>query len=349
MGFLGSLFGGRIQNENTSKRFVECRSAAERKEWFARTRPWNRVSPTVIAALASRLDGEPTTFERFVATSFKCGLIPMYERLNSGSGIAPTMVAALLCQAGATSMRQMFALRELLAQERGSQDQVDEAAQHTSLSVDAYEVALALDRNSVPAYGGLASILAMTGRAEEALKYAKQGIEVIREMKDTPFHLSSIESVREGGAQLDEAERHLLQMVEALEEGRRAASVAATPSEEMRKQAEGTLAVYRSCGATHKGIFFVMCMTGIDEMDRLMPAGYVIPEFAFTRDAIQGTPISQTTVWSALDEFVRCGFLVRSKELRGERTFVKGPFYPDALLLAKELEATRFAISPLDP
>ena len=54
VGLLDRLFGEKIANENKSKPFYDNKSDAERKDWFARTRPWHKIDEKVIDALCCR-------------------------------------------------------------------------------------------------------------------------------------------------------------------------------------------------------------------------------------------------------------------------------------------------------
>ncbi|WP_242395827.1 hypothetical protein [Anaeromyxobacter oryzisoli] len=218
MGFWNSMFGDdRIENENKTKPFFKNANALERKDWFTRTRPWHKVPPAVIDAVIAKLDADPLVFEVFVHTSMQQRLVERYEKLDPSHGpLNATIIAGILSQVGSTALQAVMTLKQA---GRASDREVDRAVEAGKLAAEAFEVAVLLDRNMIMGYSGLAVILGMMGRHADALQRAKQGIEVIREIRQsgTPFHASSIESVREAPQMLEQSERMLTELIQQYE------------------------------------------------------------------------------------------------------------------------------------
>ncbi len=65
MGLFGFLNNKKIENENKSKPFRQNTSDSERKDWFARTRPWHKVDPPIIDALITKYGNDPRHCQAF--------------------------------------------------------------------------------------------------------------------------------------------------------------------------------------------------------------------------------------------------------------------------------------------
>ena len=97
MGFFGSLFAEKIENENKTKPIFKCTTREERKDWFARTRPWNKVPPSVVDAVVTQLESQPPVMlELFIQTSMNVGLIPQFERLPPAAAEGEVACAAIV-------------------------------------------------------------------------------------------------------------------------------------------------------------------------------------------------------------------------------------------------------------
>jgi hypothetical protein len=88
-----------------------------------------------------------------------------------------------------------------------------------SAAIDAFEVAIVLEPRSVQAYCALSFLMDQAGKAADALRYARRGLEAIDELRrnNPPFHLSSIESIRNTGQALTQAEEALRSVIPDLE------------------------------------------------------------------------------------------------------------------------------------
>lgn len=216
MGFFSSLFGKKFETKNWSTPFYKNRSPLERREWFLRTTPWNRVDSKIIDALIKKF-GENSKFEVFVITSMKHNLVPRYEKLNemdeSKSDRCCSLIATMLCEVGMDSARRMIALQG------NFQNNKDEVRKYYSTVRNTFETATVLDENQIAAYGCLSIVLGSINKYEDGLKYARQGIAVIQEMRkgNTPFHLSDIDMSKHCGETMDEIEKTLRRLVEGFE------------------------------------------------------------------------------------------------------------------------------------
>lgn len=76
------------------------------------------------------------------------------------------------------------------------------------------ESSIVVDPNQINAYVQLAGLRGMLNKNEEALKYVRQGLETIKQIKEKniPFHKSSIPGIQGGAQHLDDTERILLAM-----------------------------------------------------------------------------------------------------------------------------------------
>ena len=215
MGFFNSLFGDKIENENRSKPFHKNSSSLERKDWFSRTRPWNRIDSKIIDTLINKF-GDDSMFEVFVVTSMEQNLVLRYEQLNKedqSDALICSIIATMLCEVGIYSAKIMIALQD------DFQKNIEELKKHYRIVRNALETAIVLDENQIAAYGYLSVVLGSIKQFEDGLKYAKQGISVIREIRksNVPFHLSNIDTIRNADQTMDDIEKTLRHLAEDYE------------------------------------------------------------------------------------------------------------------------------------
>jgi hypothetical protein len=208
------------KNENTTKPFHANKTPSERKEWFAGTEPWRQVSGVLLDELSAKLEQNPTMFEVFVIASMKAGLVAQYGQIDAvaAKGFTCTLVSGILCKAGMASAQAHIRFLECLQAHMPTDTTKDEAVGHGIFARDALEVAVILDANVLPAYMGLAVLLGNIGDLEPAMRYARDGIAAAKRMQKAPFHLSSIESVRNGAQEANQIEQSLVQIASALEQ-----------------------------------------------------------------------------------------------------------------------------------
>jgi hypothetical protein len=216
MGFFSSLFGDKIENENRSKPFHKNSSSLERKDWFLRTSPWNRIDSKIIDALINKFGNNPM-FEVFVVTSKEHNLVLRYEQLNKkdqAEAVICSNIANMLCEVGTHSAKRMIALQG------GFQKNMKEVRKHYGIVRDTLETAIVLDKNQIAAYTYLSVVLGLIKKFEDGLKYARQGIAVIQEIRksNVPFHLSDIDVIKNADETMDDIEKALRQLEEDYKE-----------------------------------------------------------------------------------------------------------------------------------
>lgn len=219
MSFFGSLFGEKIQNENKTKPIFECATREQRKDWFARTRPWHKVPAPVINAVISKLESQPPVMvEVFVHTSLKAGLIPHYERMTGvHSDVACSIISGFFVKAGMPLVQQFMTKKQGIVGAASERD-IESLTRHASDAKDCLELATVLYEQMISAYAPLALLLAETGEMEQGLKCATRGLAAIRQLRihSAEFRGSTIESVRNAPEELASMEVHMQQMVNAL-------------------------------------------------------------------------------------------------------------------------------------
>jgi len=212
MGFFNSLFGGKIENENRSKPFHKNSSSLERKDWFSRTRPWNGIDSKIIDALINKFGDNPM-FEVFVVTSMEHNLVLRYEQMNKkdlAEAVICSIIATILCEVGTLSAKRMIALQGEF------QNNIKEVRKHYGTVRDTLETAIVLDENQIAAYTYLSVVLGLIKNFEDGLKYARQGIAAIQEIRksNVPFHLSDIDVIKNADETMDDIEKTLRQLEE---------------------------------------------------------------------------------------------------------------------------------------
>src|ERR1039458_378590 len=174
MPFLSRIFGKKAMSEKI-KTFPRTRT--DRQDWFAHTPPWNRIDSTVIDAI---LDGitDKTLLEVFVLASMEYGLVARYEPLG-GEHEAPTVIRAqvshILCQTGNPAVLSLAQALEA--------KQTDAAQKALMMAVDTFEPAIALAKNQIAAYAGMAVVCGLVGKRTESHDYAKRGLVEVAEMR----------------------------------------------------------------------------------------------------------------------------------------------------------------------
>jgi hypothetical protein len=177
MTILNRLFGKKVKGENRSKPFYANATREERRDWFARTQPWNRIASTVIDAI---LDGitDKALLEVFVLASMEYGLVARYEPLgreHSDSTVIRAQVSQILCQTGNPAILSLAQALEA--------KQTDAAQKALMLAVNTFEPAIALAKNQIAAYAGMAVVCGLVGKRTESHDYAKRGLVEVAEMR----------------------------------------------------------------------------------------------------------------------------------------------------------------------
>jgi hypothetical protein len=217
MGFLNSLFGEKIENENRTKPFHANNSAAERRDWFFRTRPWHKVHPKITNALIEKFGNDPM-FEVFVITSMEQNIVGQYVALGERPQIEePSIICShisgMMCILGTASVKAMSDVFQSMETYGDKEHRV--MSSHYPIVKNALPLAILLDDNQIGAYVGLAVVSGLMNKPEEGLKYAKAGLSKAQEIqaKNVPFHKSELAEIREGKMAIDEMETYLESLV----------------------------------------------------------------------------------------------------------------------------------------
>ena len=203
MSILNRLFGSKANKTTLPK---GARSAPMVRDLLlARTAPWNRVAPIVIATILEAIT-DKGLLEAFVMHSMNEGLVARYETIGQG-GDSPEVIRAqishILCQTG---NRAVPALSKAL-----TVNQRDAAHKAMMLAGDAFKAAIALAKNQISAYAGLAAIYSIVGKTAEAQRYATLGLSELKETRRGPLG----RALRDGSCtvfpadMLDQAEQQL--------------------------------------------------------------------------------------------------------------------------------------------
>lgn len=186
----------------------------ERREWFSKTKPWNKVDRKIIDALIEKF-GDSPMFEVFVITSVEQGLVQRYEDLSSrgldeDQEIVCLVISGILVKTGvAPSSAFDYMLNSGKISGKLNKKKLSRLG-NTALNL--LEPAIILDANQVGAYVMLANLTGLLNRNEEALRYAQQGLSAIHSIREagTPFHMSSIEEIKNAPQHLDDSEQLLI-------------------------------------------------------------------------------------------------------------------------------------------
>ena len=112
--------------------------------------------------------------------SINAGLVARYEALGGDSD--PTVIRAqvsqIVCETG---NRAIPTLAKAL-----TADQMEEAHKALMLAVDTFEAAIALAKNQIAAYIGLATIYGLVGKTAEAHKHATLGLSELKKTRRDP-------------------------------------------------------------------------------------------------------------------------------------------------------------------
>jgi hypothetical protein len=96
------------------------------------------------------------------------------------------------------------------------QNNIKEVRKHYGTVRDTLETAIVLDENQIAAYTYLSVVLGLIKNFEDGLKYVRQGITAIQEIRksNVPFHLSDIDVIKNADETMDDIEKTLRQLGE---------------------------------------------------------------------------------------------------------------------------------------
>ena len=175
----------------------------------ARAPPWDRVDPVVINAILEAIT-DKGLLEAFALHSMNAGLVARYEKLGwdkTDTTVIRAQISHILCQTG---NRALPSLAESL-----DAKQQDAATKALMLAGDTFEAAIALAKNQVAAYAGLAAMYGMIGKTAESHSYAKLGLSELEKMRRDPAAQARRHSTIFPPDILDQAERQLRSYLES--------------------------------------------------------------------------------------------------------------------------------------
>ncbi|NEU96030.1 hypothetical protein [Bradyrhizobium uaiense] len=166
-----SLFSRLFGKKPLARPFYANASRDERQEWFARTPPWNEITPKVIAAILEGIS-DKVLLEAFVLRSTKTGLVARYKAFNHDdfdtSKVIRAGISQILCETG---NRAIETLREALAANR-----IEAAKDACIVAADTFEPAIALAQDQLMAYVGMATLCGLCNKRAECHDYAERGL-----------------------------------------------------------------------------------------------------------------------------------------------------------------------------
>jgi hypothetical protein len=181
----------KIDGENTSKPFHENKTKEERIDWFAKTRPWHRITKEVINSLED-VYGDDPKFEIFVIKSMELDLVSKYEKLPSGESaeVIRAMISGILYETGSQSAKYIF---KQVQSGSFNQNKVSAAL---DIAYDCLESSAFIDKNLVAAFLYLARLKQLLNRPQEGIVFAQKGLAALSDLEDVPFHKSAIPSIQ---------------------------------------------------------------------------------------------------------------------------------------------------------
>ncbi len=162
MSILTRLFGSKNRPTMTDGQAPSARSLMK-----ARTPPWHKVAPIVIDAI---FEGFAATelFDCFVLSSMEENLVSRYEQLgheDQNVSVIRAQISGILCQAGF----QKIAVLEKEVN-TGSAREIGFAA------INLFEPAIAMSKDQIAGYIGMATIYELLGVKAQCHEYAKRGL-----------------------------------------------------------------------------------------------------------------------------------------------------------------------------
>jgi hypothetical protein len=180
MSILKRLFGSKQPKEEAT----QTSQSPFTDMLITRAPPWNRVAPIVITTVLEAIT-DKGLLEAFVFHSMQAGLVARYVTLSqedTNPEIIRAQISRILCETGNRAV-------PLLADALGRK-QTDAATQTMMLAADMFEAAIALAKNQIAAYAGLATLYGMVGKRAKAQNYAKLGLSELEDMRRTPEGLA---------------------------------------------------------------------------------------------------------------------------------------------------------------
>jgi hypothetical protein len=201
---LTRLFGSKNQPTTTGDQTPTARSLLK-----ARTPPWHRVAPIVIDAIFESL-ADTELFDCFVLASMEKKLVVRYEELgreDENVSVIRAEISGILCQAG---FREIASLEKEMSNRR-----IDAARKIGFAATNLFEPAIAMSKDQIAGYIGMATIYALLGVKAQCHEYAKRGLFELQKVRQSAAGQAMLrDSAVFPPDMLDQAERQLLGYLE---------------------------------------------------------------------------------------------------------------------------------------
>ena len=205
MSILSRLFGSKARREG----MTDAPPHPTVKDLLiARAPPWDRIDPVVINAILGAIT-DKGLLEAFALHSMNAGLLARYEKLGwdeTDTTVIRAQISHILCETG---NRAIPSLAEAIEAKRQ-----DAATKALMLARDTFEAAIALAKNQIAAYAGLAAMYGMIGKRQQSHNYARLGFSELQKMKRDPAAQAMRDSTILPADILDQAERQLRNLLE---------------------------------------------------------------------------------------------------------------------------------------
>ena len=195
MSFLTRLIGSRNRPTMADGQPPSARSMLK-----ARTPPWHKVAPIVIDTIFEAL-AATEMFDCFVLSSMENNLVSRYEQLgheDRNVSIIRAQISGILCQAG---FRKIAVLEKEV--NTGSAREIGFAA------INLFEPAIAMSKDQIAGYIGMAAIYELLGVKAQCHEYAKRGLLELQKTRQSAAGQAMPDSAVLPPDMLDQAERQL--------------------------------------------------------------------------------------------------------------------------------------------
>jgi hypothetical protein len=244
MSILTRLFGSKNRPTMTDGQPPSARSLLK-----ARTPPWHKVAPIVIDAIFEAL-GDTDLFDCFVLSSMENKLVAQFEQLGRDDddvSVIRAQISGILCQAG---FREIAKLEKEVNNKR-----IDVARKIGFAATNLFEPAIAMSKDQIAGYLGMATIYELLGVQAQCREWAKRGLLELQKTKQSPAGQAMRHSAVFPPDMLDRAEQQLLGYLEGTPDNPEAAT-AAPPSHAPDDTTRiGRRGICMLCGTLKSGSF----------------------------------------------------------------------------------------------
>jgi len=179
---------------------TDGQSPTARSLMKARTPPWHKVAPIVIDAIFEAL-GATELFDCFVLSSMEENLVSRYEQLGHADrdvSVIRAQISGILCQAGF----QKIAVLE-------KEVNTGSAREFGFAAINLFEPAIAMSKDQIAGYIGMAVTYELLGVKAQSHEYAKRGLLELQKTRQSAAGQAMRDSAVLPPDMLDQAERQL--------------------------------------------------------------------------------------------------------------------------------------------